>query len=116
MADDRLPWRRSPSIEATSSESVRLRDAAMSFSPLQNASSRLTLVLWPVMTIERLTTGDFIRHLPNQSCAHQDAGSASGRLWPADRAQFWSAHERSGLSWLAQRPSAFASVCGTFAD
>src|SRR5262249_34461761 len=33
---------------------------AISFSPFQNASSRLTLVLWPAITIERLTTGDFI--------------------------------------------------------
>jgi hypothetical protein len=29
-------------------------------SPFQKASSRLTLVLWPAMMIERLTTGDFI--------------------------------------------------------
>jgi len=36
------------------------RAIAMSFSPFQNASSRLTLVLWPAITIERLTTGDFI--------------------------------------------------------
>jgi hypothetical protein len=26
----------------------------------QNASSRLTLVLWPATTIERFTTGDFM--------------------------------------------------------
>ena len=30
------------------------------FQTIQNASSRLTLVLCPAMTIERLTTGDFI--------------------------------------------------------
>ena len=30
--------------------------------PLQNASSRLTLVLCPPITIERFTTGDFIVH------------------------------------------------------
>src|ERR1043166_490667 len=79
MADDRLPWRRSPSIEATSSESVRLRDVAISFSPVQNASSRLTLVLCPVMTIERLTTGDFIRRLPNRSCVRPDADATCPR-------------------------------------
>jgi hypothetical protein len=36
----------------------------MSFRPFQKASSRLTLVLWPAMTIERLTTGDFISFSP----------------------------------------------------
>jgi hypothetical protein len=33
----------------------------------QNASSRLTLVLWPAMTIDRLMTGDFIARLPFRS-------------------------------------------------
>src|SRR6202030_2112362 len=60
MADDRLPCRRSWSIAATMSDNVRSRFAAISFSPVQNASSRLTLVLCPAITIERLTTGDFI--------------------------------------------------------
>src|SRR5581483_1385272 len=63
MPDERLPWRRSESIAATSSESVMFRPWAISFSPFQNASSRLTLVLCPAMTIERLTTGDFIGSL-----------------------------------------------------
>src|SRR5262249_11232853 len=40
------------------------RSPAISFSPFQKASSRLTLVLCPAMTIERLTTGDFIDRLP----------------------------------------------------
>src|SRR6202035_3192775 len=60
MAEDRLPCRRSWSIAATMSDNVRSRFAAISFSPVQNASSKLTLVLCPAMTIERLTTGDFI--------------------------------------------------------
>src|SRR5258708_5768002 len=42
------------------SDKVKSRFAAISFSPVQNASSRLTLVLCPAITIERLTTGDFI--------------------------------------------------------
>src|SRR5262249_32737844 len=42
------------------SDKVRSRLAAISLSPVQNASSRLTLVLCPAITIERLTTGDFI--------------------------------------------------------
>jgi hypothetical protein len=39
----------------------------LSLRPLQNASSRLTLVLWPAMTIDRLITGDFIARLPFRS-------------------------------------------------
>src|SRR5262245_37811812 len=42
------------------SDKVKSRFAAISFSPVQNASSKLTLVLCPAITIERLTTGDFI--------------------------------------------------------
>src|SRR5215211_6382355 len=60
MPDERLPWRRSVSMVATSSDKVISRAAAISLRPCQKASSRLTLVLWPAMTIERLTTGDFI--------------------------------------------------------
>src|SRR5438094_5826469 len=60
MAEDRLPCCRSESMSATSSDKVMPRPPATSFSPFQNASSRLTLVLWPAITIERLTTGDFI--------------------------------------------------------
>src|SRR5262249_56635683 len=47
-------------MDATRSDRVTSLPFAISFSPFQNASSRLTLVLWPAITIERLTTGDFI--------------------------------------------------------
>src|SRR5262245_2051991 len=67
MADDRLPCCRSESIAATRSDKVMSRPLAISLRPLQNASSRLTLVLWPAMTMERLTTGDFIARLPFRS-------------------------------------------------
>ena len=40
------------------------RPTAISFRPFQKASSRLTLVLCPAITIERLMTGDFIARLP----------------------------------------------------
>src|SRR3982074_48860 len=60
MADDRLASSRSVSIVATSSDKLALRLAAISLSPVQNASSRLTLVLWPPTRMERLTTRDFI--------------------------------------------------------
>ena len=40
------------------------RLAAISFSPCQNASSRLTLVLWLPMMMERFTMDDFMALLP----------------------------------------------------
>src|SRR4029077_3328431 len=48
---------------ATKSDNVISRPVAISFSPCQNASSRLTLVLCPAITIERLTTGELIDRL-----------------------------------------------------
>src|SRR5690349_4676053 len=114
MADDRLPWRRSASIEATSSESVWLRVAAISLSPLQNASSRLTLVLCPVMTIERLTTGDFIRRLPYRSCDHRDADASSRRALHPRPVALSSGHEPRGSQQRVQRPVVSWLVCGLF--
>ena len=35
------------------------RSTAISFKLFQNSSSRVTLVLWPAMTIERVEIGDF---------------------------------------------------------
>src|SRR5438309_2436449 len=64
MADDRLPCWRSVSMDETRSDRVTLRSSAISLRLVQNASSRLTLVLCPAMTMERLTTGDFIGSLP----------------------------------------------------
>src|SRR2546430_10363580 len=58
MADDRLPCCRWESITATKSDKFVCRLPAISFRPFQNASSRLTLVLWPATTTERLTTGE----------------------------------------------------------
>src|SRR2546427_4714496 len=81
MADDKLPCCRSESIAATSSDKVMLRALAISLSPFQNASSRLTLVLWPAMTMERLTTGDFIARLPFRSCGGRGCGGAFPSLW-----------------------------------
>ena len=60
IAEDRLPARRPLSIFVTTSDSVTCCVSAMSFRLLQKASSRLTLVLCPSMTTERLTTSDFI--------------------------------------------------------
>src|ERR1700730_9322812 len=43
------------------------RPPSIYLSAFQNASSRLTLVLCPAMTIDRLTTGDFIASLPTSA-------------------------------------------------
>src|SRR5882672_3102156 len=103
-------------MEATSSDNVILRDVAISFRPLQNASSRLTLVLCPAMTIERLTTGDFIRRLPNRSCAHQDAGVSAPRAAPRKSSLLWFDRERRDWMRRAQRPPASWLACGLSAD
>jgi hypothetical protein len=61
MAEDKLPCFRSLSIRDTTSCTVNRSARAMSFRLVQNASSRLTLVLCPSITTERFITGDFIK-------------------------------------------------------
>src|SRR5690242_2340874 len=61
MAQERLACSRDALIVATSSDSVRFRARAIVFNSFQKGSSRLTLVLCPPTTIDRLTTEDFIR-------------------------------------------------------
>jgi hypothetical protein len=65
-------WTQS-SIWPTSSERVMSRRAAISFSVVQNSSSRLTLVLWPRITIDRFITVDVIAHIPLQNCGELGA-------------------------------------------
>src|ERR1700734_1394840 len=114
MADDRLPCWRSESIAPTRSDKVTRRPTAMSFNPLQNASSRLTLVLWPAMTMERLTTGDFIARLPFRSGAGRDF------CWPCHsaiaprRVRLLGAHARAGWKQLLARPGAVWPVCARY--
>src|SRR5215471_1263630 len=60
MAEDRLPAWCAPSTDAISAATLTFRDCAISLSAFQNASSRLTLVRWPAIRIERLITGDCI--------------------------------------------------------
>src|SRR5215468_3309781 len=76
MADDRLPCCRSESIVATRSDNVMSRPPAISLRTFQKGSSRLTLVLCPAMTMERLTTGDFIARPPLR------CGGGRGRAAP----------------------------------
>src|SRR5438067_1602936 len=73
MAEDRLPCCRALSILPTRSDKVMPRSRAMTLSSFQNASSRLTLVLWPAMAVERLTTDDFIACPPAEEPANRDA-------------------------------------------
>src|SRR5262249_1157300 len=59
-AEERLPSFRFLSMSATIFDTVAHSACAMSFRTVQNASSRLTLVLCPSITIDRLTIEDFI--------------------------------------------------------
>src|SRR5271168_3857038 len=68
----------------TRSDNVTWRVTAISFSPRQNASSRLTLVLCPAMTMERLTTGDFIDRLPFRPDVGRARGGPSRRARTGD--------------------------------
>src|SRR5256885_16106030 len=99
MAEERLPCWRLVSISPTSSDSVMSRSTEISFIPFQNASSRLTLVLCPATTIERLTTGDFMTR-PRPRCdvdpAHRLHGLCVAGPWPA---RIWCG--RSVPDWLA---------------
>src|SRR5215471_10959208 len=114
MADDRFPCWRSESIAATRSDKVISRSPAISLSPFQNASSRLTLVLWPAITMERLTTGDFITRLPFRSGGGRDRGWPWRRAWFRVRARLGCVH--AAADWqmlLAQRAAArpFCAPC-----
>src|ERR1700694_1902388 len=96
----------------TISDKVRPRPVAISFSPFQKASSRLTLVLWPAMTIERLTTGDFIDLL------HFRSGERRGPAWlycPATRradVQPWTSRSAPGVRLHAAQPADVQFVSG----
>src|SRR5476651_342458 len=61
IADDKLACSRFASIKVASSDKLTLRPPAISLRAFQNGSSRLTLVVWPLILTERLTTVDRIR-------------------------------------------------------
>src|SRR5262245_60118767 len=61
------------------------RLSAISFKLFQNSSSRLTLVLWPAMTIERLRTETSRLLLPNHHRTVLAANSLN--LWPEQHSQ-----------------------------
>ena len=60
MAEDRLWWSRALSTQAITMLTEVWFARAASFRAFQNASSRLTLVLCPLITIERFCTVDFM--------------------------------------------------------
>src|SRR5262249_44885469 len=70
--DDRFPLSRPRSTVATRSDNVMLRADAISLSPDQNSSSRLTLVLCPPITTDRFNTGEPINLLTRRQCRGSD--------------------------------------------
>src|SRR5688572_428205 len=116
MADERLPCWRSVSIVATRSDRVRLRSPAISFSPFQNASSRLTLVLWPAITMERLTTGDFIDGLLVRFGVGQESGGPSAGPPPHGLALTWGRHRHAAVRRRGVRLCHARHACGPSAD
>src|SRR5579862_1263258 len=111
MADDRLPCRRPESIDATRSDNVVRRPTAISLSPLQKASSRLTLVLCPAITIERLITGDFITRLPFRSGAARDLSGPCRSVLPAVTVHVAKGHGPAGCGQLLAQLAAVWPVC-----
>src|SRR3974390_3642723 len=59
MAEERFAFDRSRSMRRNRFETVICSASAIARTSLQNGSSRLTLVLWPPITTERLVTADF---------------------------------------------------------
>src|SRR5690242_19621250 len=111
MAEERFPCRRPPSMLATRSDNVMLRPEAISLRPLQNASSRLTLVLCPAMTIERLTTGDFIDRPPFRGGAHRARGAPFRHALLPTHAWPSSGRGRAGSRRRERRPPAVWRLC-----
>src|SRR3569832_313153 len=116
MADDRLPCWRSVSIDETRSDRVISRSSAMSLRPFQNASSRLTLVLWPAITIERLITGDFIDGLLCLCDAGQEHGGPDHGPPPHGRVPIWTHHGRAAVQRHGVRPYRGWRACARSAD
>src|SRR5262249_54310548 len=78
MAEDRLPSVRSELITSASSDNVMCRPSAISRNVVQNAPSRLTLVLRPATMTERLTIEDFIARGPVTGALHRARRSGAG--------------------------------------
>src|ERR1044072_7492156 len=116
MADDRLPCRRSVSMDDTRSDNVMLRSSAISFRPCQKASSRLTLVLWPAITMERLTTGDFIDGLLVQCDADQESDGPDHGPPPLACAPLWMRRGQHVVQQHAVRLCCDWHACEPFAD
>src|ERR1700710_2992567 len=95
----------------TRSESVISRSSAISLRPFQNASSRLTLVLWPAMTMERLITGDFIDGLLFRFDADREFGGPCPGPPPYGRAPIWRRHGRAAVRRRGLRPCCVRHAC-----
>src|SRR5579863_1359230 len=112
MAEDKLPCLRPASMAPTRSDTGCCRLAAMSLSAVQNAASRLTLVLCPAITMERLTTADLIPRLRCRSDARRDR--ARSYRFVSDPACARSSDDREpiGSTRLFARRGGAAPVCG----
>src|SRR5436309_12813176 len=71
------------------------RSRAISFNPFPNASARLTLLLWPATTIERLKTSDFMKTPPFVV----NSTAQPFPLWRLRRAATFAAHRSNIREW-----------------
>ena len=88
------------------------RSSAISFRPFQNASSRLTLVLCPAITMERLITGDFIDGLLVRFDADREFGGHCHGPPPFDCAPIWKRHGRAAVRQRCVRRCCGRRACG----
>src|SRR5690349_13231389 len=99
-------------MDETRSDRVTLRSSAMSLRLVQNASSRLTLVLCPAMTMERLITGDFIDGLLFRFDADREFGGPCPGPPPYGRALSWRRRGRAAVRRHGLRLCFVRRACG----
>src|SRR3954453_12243421 len=103
-------------MDETRSDRVTSRSSAISFRPFQNASSRLTLVLWPAITMERLITGDFIDGLLFRGDADREFGGPYPGPPPPGRALLWRRRGQAAVRRRGLRPCCVRRACELYAD
>src|SRR3954468_16721346 len=103
-------------MDETRSDRVTSRSSAISLRPFQNASSRLTLVLWPAITMERLITGDFIDGLLFRCDADREFDGPCRGPPLLGRAPIWKRHGRAAVRRRYVRPCRVPRACVRSAD
>src|SRR5215467_2006047 len=91
------------------------RSPAISFKLFQNSSSRLTLVLWPAMTIERSETEDFMSSPPAETIPCFNRCANNFNLWPEQHSQRQATQVISG-SLSGDRGKTAAAAEGPWSD